>query len=484
MVLTDEPRHDFVFDDVPQTDDELWWAVRYLFGVEIPRTAVCEGHSAPFDTFADAFFARHDNIVVKASRALAGKTYLMATLIAAEAVLLDAPVTLLGGSLEQSGYAHEYSKDFWEFHDGLTSHLLKSDPTHRKTTLTAGGEINVLTASTKSARGSHRPRLRLDEVDEMDLKVLTAALGTPMEQRALTPQVLMGSTWHNPKGTFTYVLEDLAVEHGWPVREWCYRECRRDDPNVVGGWLSDAEIERHKGRVPNSMWIIEYELGEPSIEGRAIVTEKVEAAFDEALGIFEGAPNEYIEIEAPVEGARYAHGVDWAKDVDWTVIATFRTDVSPWLCVAWERTGRLEWPLMVRKLEDRLARYRPTVDGRRRPRVLTVAHDATGLGDVIDDYVDVVIEQARPDGIKLVGDRRRGIFSDYIAAIEDDAVRYPRIKFAFDEHRYATMDELYGSGHPPDTFVAGALGWTTRFAKPPPPAAPRGPRAPSKFRRP
>lgn len=476
----DEPRHGLELARLPEDDDELWWTVRYLWGVEIPRTAICEGHSAPFDTFADCYFARHDTIVVKASRALAGKTFGAATLVATEAALLGAGVTLLGGSLEQSGYAHDYSKGFWDF-KGAPRWLLKSDPTHRKTTLTNGGELNVLAASTKAARGSHRPRLRLDEVDEMDIKVLKAALGTPMTQDGITPQVLLQSTHHNPKGTFTYVLEELAVEKGWPVREWCYRESRSDDERVVGGWLSDVEIEAAKGRVPHSMWVVEYELQEPSIEGRAILFEKVKAAFDKDLGVFDGSPGEYIQIEDPHPNATYATGTDWAKDVDWTVIATFRTDVRPWKCVAWERTGREEWPTMVNKLDARLDLYPPAIDDK--TKEMSAAHDATGVGDVVDDYLTFQINDVSPTGVKLVGETRRGIFSDYIAAIEDDAIRYPFIKWAYDEHRYVVRNDLYGSGHPPDTVVGGALAWFGRSTKPSQLAGPAGPRGESKFRK-
>lgn len=486
-----EPRRSLSIESRPETDDELWLMVRYLWGVEIPRTAVCEGHTAPFDTFADAYFARYDTIVVKASRALAGKTFLMATLVATEAALLGTGVTLLGGSLEQSGYAHDYSKHFWDFR-GAPAYLLDGEPTARKTTLNNGGNINVLTASTKSARGSHRPRLRLDEVDEMAQNVLDAALGTPMTQLGVTPQVLLGSTHHNPKGTFTYVLEDLAVQHGWPVREWCYRESRSDDPAIVGGWLSDDEIARARGRVPASMWLIEYELQEPSIEGRAFDAAAVDAAFDPALGEFAGDPDEYLEFEAPAAGVTYSTGVDWAKDVDWTIISTYRTDVRPWRCVAWERTGRQPWPLMVAKFESRLERYPPAADDT--TQLLTAAHDATGLGDVIDDYVDVEIDGKRPDGVKMVGERRKGIFSDYIAAVEDadrdgddvthhPAIVHPRIKWAYDEHRYATVDDLYGKGHPPDSVVAGGLAWRTRSTKPLEAVSPRGPRGESRFRR-
>jgi len=44
------------FDTAPRNPDELWWAVRRLWGVTIPRERVCEDHVAPFEAFSDAFF--------------------------------------------------------------------------------------------------------------------------------------------------------------------------------------------------------------------------------------------------------------------------------------------------------------------------------------------------------------------------------------------------------------------------------------------
>jgi len=235
------------------------------------------------------------------------------------------------------------------------------------------------------------------------------------------------------------------------------------------------------------MWVVEYELQEPSIEGRAIVGEAVDASFDPNLGVFEGEPDEYIELEEPVTNAEYATGVDWAKEQDWTVIATYRTDLRrpdgglSWKLVAWERTGRMEWPVMVRRYEDRLRRYRPSVDDR--TKKLSTAHDATGLGDVIDDYLAVEIDGARPWDVKLVGERRAGIFEDYIAAVEDGVFERPRIRFAYDEHRYVTRGDLYTrSGHPPDSFVADAVAWFTRSTAPIEAVAPASHRGESRFR--
>jgi hypothetical protein len=61
------------------------------------------------------------------------------------------------------------------------------------------------------------------------------------------------------------------------------------------------------------------------------------------------------------------------------------------------------------------------------------------------------------DAVTLVGQRRADIFTRYIAGIESGVIEAPMIHYADGEHRYVTNDDLRGAGHPPDTFVAGAL---------------------------
>jgi len=62
---------------------------------------VCARHVSPFRVFSDAFFARHSVIVLKASRGLGGKSFLLAYLSLAQAHLLGADVVILGGSFKQ-----------------------------------------------------------------------------------------------------------------------------------------------------------------------------------------------------------------------------------------------------------------------------------------------------------------------------------------------------------------------------------------------
>ena len=423
----------------PRTDNELWEYVATLWGVEIPRERCCELHRAPFEAFAHAFFARSRVAVWIASRGFGGKSFLLATLGLTEQVGLGAYVTILGGSGQQSERVHEYMRKHWDAPQA-PRHLLLDDPTMRETKLRNGGHVKALMASSSAVRGPHPSRLRLDETDEMDLRIFDAAMGQPMSTPRVPAQTVISSTHHYPDGTMTEILR-RAAEQGWPVFEWCWKETL--EPH---GWLPASEVEAKRLEVTAQMWTNEYDLQEPSPESRAIQPQAVAAAFQVGLGEFHGADNEAIEIEAPQRGATYVHGADWAKQQDYTVVVTLRTDVRPVRLVAFQRTHRRPWPQMVALLDDRVTRYGGEA-----------AHDNTGLGQVV---ADLLHHDVRP--ITLVGRDRQDLLTDYVGAIERGEVIFPMITWMHGEHKFATVQDLYGTagqGHAPDSVVAGALAW-------------------------
>jgi hypothetical protein len=373
---------------------------------------------------------------LKASRGLGGKSFTLSLLGMVEATTLRADVNVLGGSGEQSQRVLEAMDKLWQ-HPSAPRELLASDPARRETKLRTGNSLRALMASTRSVRGPHPQRLRMDEVDEMALKIVDAALGQTMALMGVPAQTVLSSTHHYPDGTMTKMLQ-RAKERGWPVHEWCWRETV--EPH---GWLPASEVERKRLEVTTAMWDAEYDLQEPSAEGRAIVTEKVEAMFRAELGSFAGSDGEYIELEAPVAGARYATGGDWARKQDNTAIWTWRYDVKPIRLVAFERMNRRPWPLMIERFNTRVKRFPGPA-----------AHDATGIGDVVDGYLTV---KAEP--FMMVGRDRADVLSEYIAAIERNEFEAPRIAFPYGEHKFASPDVVYGGEHPPDTLVAGALGY-------------------------
>jgi hypothetical protein len=424
---------------VPETDDELKLLVRETCGVIIPDTQVCVDHTTPFRAFADAFFARSAVSIWLASRGFGGKSFLLALLGHVEAFTLGAEVAILGGSGEQSLGVMRYLQKFTGGEQTMTQ---------RQSLYGSGGKIRAQMASSTSVRGPHPQRLRLDEVDEMELEILDAAMGQPIGTAKIAKQTVMSSTHHYPDRTFSEVLR-RAEENAFPVYRWCYRESSAHPD----GWLSVDEILSKQKEVTAAMFSAEYDLQEPSPEDRAILPEKIDACFDKSLGEFKGQLGERIEIEAPVSGATYATGCDWAKKKDFTIIDTFRIDCKPFRRVAWQRTGRLPWPMMIARFEAQVKRY----PGRS-------AHDATGLGDVVEDY-----QGAGAEPVVLVGVTRSDVFTKYIAAIENGAIISPKIRHCENEHRYCTNDDLRGGGHPPDSFIAGAMAY--RAATKPEPVA-------------
>lgn len=272
--------------------------------------------------------------------------------------------------------------------------------------------------------------------DEMAWEIFNAATGQVMGARDIKAQTVMSSTHQYADGTFTKILQ-MAARKGWPVYRWCYKESAE-------GWLPESEIEGKRGDVTKTMWDVEYEMQEPNPGARAIHPDKVEAMFYRELGDVEGERGIYYEFEEPVGNARYSHGADWARKVDDTVIVTFRTDARPIRLVAFERTQKEPWPVMVAKLDKRIERYNGG----------EASHDATGLGDVITGYL---LSDVEP--FVMTGRKRSELLNNYITAIEQGEILSPYIEYMHSEHLYASVDDVYGSGHLPDSISAGALAY-------------------------
>lgn len=421
------------------TDEELLDFVETVWGVHIPAVQVCEHHVAPARAFCDAYFARSPVSVWHGSRGFAGKSFLLALLSLTEAVTLKADVNLLGGSGEQSKRILTYMDEFWKSINAPRE-ILASDPTSRQTRLTNGATIQALMASQRSVRGPHPQRLRLDEIDEMDIALLDAAMGQTLSKPGVLSQTVMSSTRQYADGTMTEMLK-RAAENSWPIYEWCYRETL--EPH---GWLSQRDVDEKRATVTAVMWTSEYELQEPSPDLRAIQADAVAKMFDKSLGEAAGALHENLEFEPPMPGAQYTTGADWARKKDYTEIVTFRIDCRPARLVAFLKTGRLDWPVMVNFYNERIRRYRGLA-----------FHDGTGIGDVIAGYI-----KYPATGVIMVGRARSDLLSNYIAAIENDEIRSPYIASLRAEHQFASVADVFSSAdshHLPDGISASALAW-------------------------
>lgn len=433
----------------PRTDDELWHLTQALWGHKIPRTKVCPDHDAPFDAFATAYFEREPMLLIHGSRGLAGKSRTLSILGLTKAAVKGADVNILGGSLNQSNNIHQTMRDAWD-----SKHAPKymvQDDSMTLIKLRNGAKIRPLTASQKTVRGPHPPFLLLDEIDEMDQAILDAALGQPMPQKnwrgeVIPAQTTMSSTWQYPSGTFTTMINRFRDEN-LPIYTWCYRETS----NPVDGWLDPDFIAQKKREIPAEMWRVEYELGEPSIGNRAFDSQKVEETF--SLPAPEG--DQIIKVQKDFEQYQledyrldtdYVIAADWAKEQDFTVITVWKCSAMPMELVYYVRMRRRPYPVMIEYFNRIMRKYDAEA-----------IHDATGLGNVVQDYLDT-----RARGFLMTGAKRDNMLTEYVNAVENGKVRAARIETIYKATLYCSVDDLYARGkefHLPDEVCSSALAW-------------------------
>lgn len=436
----DQPEPDL---PVLATDDDLDKFLWDYFSVKLPNTQCCANHSTPWRAFHDAYFARFPVIIWKASRGFGGKTFSLGLLSMVEGLTLRADVNILGGSGVQSRRVLEHISKLWEL-PTAPKWALSSAAGSQVQTLKWHNRITALMASSKSVRGPHPQRLRLDEADETKISLIKDALGQPMSKGWVQAQVVLSSTHQYADGPMTWCLKE-AGEKGWPVHEWCLQETL--EPH---GWLTAAEVARKRVIMTADHWKTEVEMQEPSAEGRAIDTRKVEEAFSAD-----------VQLE-PVaqETESYATGGDWAKKVNWTFITTLARKRRPMQVVMVKRSQKEPWPRMIGYYDVQVKAYPGTA-----------CHDNTGIGGVIHDHLHVAAEP-----FNMVGRDRADLLTEYIAALENGEVIWPRndpdpdrhaaLQMAYSEHKYATRDDVYkgskdgtGKHHLPDSISSAALAY-------------------------
>ena len=202
----------------------------------------------------------------------------------------------------------------------------------------------------------------------------------------------------------------------------------------------------------------EYALQEPRAEGRAIDPAAVERMFDATRGahispreleqIWRGQPAPPAERSWPdPAGAWHCTGIHWAQTRDSTVAVVVRCDTTPLQVVAVYRNQRRSWQVMTEQVGALLDEYPGPA-----------AHDATGAGNTMEDF-PALAPHDQLQGVTLVGRVRTDLFRNDIGAIERHEIVCPRIDVFYTEHLYCGEDDLFGSGHPPETVVALALAY-------------------------
>ena len=222
-------------------------------------------------------------------------------------------------------------------------------------------------------------------------------------------------------------------------------EAGREPPSHASGLAPSALIHAVDDLQPDPL-----NANRGTDRGRAIDPAAVERMCDATRGAHI-SPGELEHIwrgpPGPPAGAWYCTGIDWAQTRDSTVAAVVRCETTPLQLDAGYRAQRRPWLTMTEKVGALLDEYPGPA-----------AHDATGAGSAIGAF-PALTPHDQLEGVTLGGRVRTDLFRNDIGAIERHEIVCPRIDACSPEHRYCGEDDLFGSGHSPETLVALALAY-------------------------
>lgn len=289
-------------EKAPRTKEELAVYCALVLNNRFPHPSsndkycIENGHASPLDAIWGAY-SEQDTFSIWYAMRGSGKTYDLAILAFLESLFKPKCwTTILGGSLEQSTKAVAYLNDLWNMPALVNTKgkfLVNGEVAGRGYKTTHGSQVQALAASTKSVRGPHPQKLRLDEVDEMDKVIYEGALGQPKSKFGILDNVVVSSTLHNAFGLMSEIIDDrekiMATFYPWCINEVL-------EPR--GFWTLE-EYNRKIAQCTIAMIDSEYKLKRPKLGETIFDFESVERSYRRGLyDIFD--PKVYTEA-----------GLDW-----------------------------------------------------------------------------------------------------------------------------------------------------------------------------
>ena len=239
----------------PCSKEQLRNYVKAFMGISVPDKSMCPNHASPMDylwhSFEEKSEVKSNDCIVWAGRGGGqarpaqdtgitqshfnhtsndcivwagrggGKTFLAAIATVLDCIFKPGcKVRILGGSYEQSSRMYDYITDILRkgFEHALDGSILKDGCKFLN-----GSNIEVLTQSSKSVRGSHIHKLRCDEIELFDRDVFEAAKFITKSNNGITGSMEILSTMHKPYGLMHEVITNAAKNHT-PIFQWCVME--------------------------------------------------------------------------------------------------------------------------------------------------------------------------------------------------------------------------------------------------------------------
>lgn len=221
---------------VPTTDDELWDWIKDNTGYEIPRVAVCEDHTSPFEFMCDFFFERESALLLLSSRE-AGKTLAVAIIHYANAELKPGVESCTFGAIEdQAKNAYKHVKSFIYEKDNTTGKKRKlkpeiEDTLRSETRWLNGSEIKILVGSKSGVNSPHPQKVHADEIDIMEedvwLESRNMSSSKTVNGKRYMAQDVATSTRKSMKGLMQMIINETkdAEKNGFKPSWKLYSHC-------------------------------------------------------------------------------------------------------------------------------------------------------------------------------------------------------------------------------------------------------------------
>lgn len=226
----------------PQTDDELWDHIKQVYGIEIPRVAVCDDHVSPFDFLSDIFFERVISAIAVANRG-GSKTFISALLHRLFSKFRAGCESATVGAIEQQSLRAYHAllallkKEVGKPEATVRDHpdVLKS--VQRETSFRNDSKVEVLPGTVPAVNGPHPQKVHADEVELMDPVVFDESRNMSQSKNGIIAQDWITSTRKRAHGPMQKLLNEIieAKRVGaippYEIYTWCIFETSQNVPN-------------------------------------------------------------------------------------------------------------------------------------------------------------------------------------------------------------------------------------------------------------
>ncbi len=222
-------------NDGPQTDDELHEFIKETYGLDIPRKSVCPDHDAPFQAFADLYFARRRSMLWMTNRGGA-KTQMAALWHLLSAKFKKCDGISVGAIEEHAQRVYDRLRELLSKESGVPVADIEKHPDLvksllRQTDWKNGAVVEIVPGTDTAVNGPHHPHCHVDEQELMKPSVFQESRNISLSKGSNKAQDLITSTRKRAHGPMQTLVNDIkeaersGFDPPYDLRTWCVFEC-------------------------------------------------------------------------------------------------------------------------------------------------------------------------------------------------------------------------------------------------------------------